>query len=241
MFGWEFPPHISGGLGTACYGLTKGLSSFGDVGVTFVVPKSHGDEDQSTVKLLSAGNVELTHLEPGQRKKLKGLMSRWPHSQLSAYITPEQHEKLGAERKEKINNFLKKSNLGKFGFTGRYDSSLFEEIYLYGIIASEIAKSEPHDIIHAHDWLTFEAGVEAKRVSGKPLVVHVHATEFDRCGDHINKRVYEIEKYGMHNADKVVTVSNYTRNVVINRYKINPAKVITVYNGVETVDGNGRA
>ncbi|MBN1187910.1 MAG: glycosyltransferase family 4 protein [Bacteroidales bacterium] len=233
MFGWELPPHISGGLGTACYGLTKGLSAYGDVEITFVVPKLYGDEDQSSVKLISASDIELTHLEANQKKKLEEFMNNWPYTKFSAYITPEQFEKLDNEKKERIRNSLRKSRLGKFGFSGKYGTGLYEEIYRYGIIASEIAKNEPHDIIHAHDWLTFEAGIEAKKISGKPLFVHIHATEFDRCGDNINKQVYEIEQYGMHYADKVITVSNYTRNVVIEKYNINPDKVIAIHNGVD--------
>ena len=63
MFGWEFPPHISGGLGTACYGLTKGLAEFKDVEVDFVVPKAFGDEDQSSMQLIGANNVPITRQE----------------------------------------------------------------------------------------------------------------------------------------------------------------------------------
>ncbi|HOK51741.1 MAG TPA: glycosyltransferase family 4 protein, partial [Bacteroidales bacterium] len=92
------------------------------------------------------------------------------------------------------------------------------------------------DIIHAHDWLTYPAGIAAKEISGKPLVVHVHATDFDRSGGNVNPRVFEIEKHGMEMADKVITVSNWTRDIVINRYGIPPEKVITVYNAVEPLD-----
>src|SRR3972149_661486 len=122
MFGWEFPPHISGGLGTACYGLTKGLSTFNDIGITFVVPFKHGDEDQSSIKLLGANNVELNRLNIKQREKLKGLMAKASYSQISAYITPEQYELLSSGGKGNIENFSLSTPSGKLGFTGKYGS-----------------------------------------------------------------------------------------------------------------------
>lgn len=121
----------------------------------------------------------------------------------------------------------------KFQFTGGYGKNLMEEVRRYAIVASAIARNNTFDVIHAHDWLTYLAGIEAKRVSGKPLVVHMHATEFDRSGENINQQVYAIEREGMEAADIVVAVSHLTRNIVISRYGISPEKVITVHNGVE--------
>jgi glycosyltransferase involved in cell wall biosynthesis len=112
-----------------------------------------------------------------------------------------------------------------------------DEVARYAIVAGSIALNETFDVIHAHDWLTYPAGIAAKQCSGKPLVVHVHATEYDRSGQNVNKVVYDIERSGMEAADVVVTVSNLTRQIVIDKYGINPAKVITVHNAVEpTVD-----
>jgi len=236
MFGWEFPPHISGGLGTACYGLTKGLSSFNDIHITFVVPKKHGDEDQRNIKLIGANEIDLKNFNIDQVKKLQSLKQKVKFSQLSAYITPDEFEKLYQHKREEKIFSSSTSSGGKLGFTGKYGSGLFEEIYRYGLVASEIARNEPHDIIHAHDWLTFYAGLEAKKTSGKPLVVHIHATEFDRCGENLNKQVYELEKYGMHQADRIITVSDYTRNMVIKKYNIKPEKVVTSHNGVEEIN-----
>jgi glycogen(starch) synthase len=104
------------------------------------------------------------------------------------------------------------------------------------MISSEITRREEPDIIHAHDWLTFQAGIQAKRVSGKPFIAHVHATEFDRSGEHHNKKVYSLEKRGMQEADMVITVSDFTRNIVIKRYGISPDKVITVHNAAEPLN-----
>jgi glycosyltransferase involved in cell wall biosynthesis len=108
-----------------------------------------------------------------------------------------------------------------------------EEIFKYSLVAEVIARDNQFDVIHAHDWLTYPAGIAAKRISGKPLVIHVHATDFDRSGGSVNPQVYAMEKEGMDAADKIITVSNLTRNIVIEKYNINPEKVVTVYNAVE--------
>ncbi|MBQ0097292.1 MAG: glycosyltransferase family 4 protein, partial [Bacteroidales bacterium] len=85
-----------------------------------------------------------------------------------------------------------------------------------------------------HDWLTYLAGMAAKKVTGKPLVVHVHATSFDRGSEeNIDTRVYSLERRGMEAADKVIAVSELTRNICINRYGISPDKVVAVHNAVD--------
>ena len=109
-----------------------------------------------------------------------------------------------------------------------------EEVARYAMVAAQVAREleGQFDVIHAHDWLTYYAGIAAKRVSGKPLVVHMHATEFDRSGENINTVVYNIERTGMSAADRVMAVSNLTRNIVIEKYGIDPDRVVTVHNGV---------
>ncbi|MDR1951386.1 MAG: glycosyltransferase family 4 protein, partial [Bacteroidales bacterium] len=124
----------------------------------------------------------------------------------------------------------------KFTFSGKYQSNLMEEVKQYAMVASTIAEQHDYDLIHAHDWLCYEAGIAAKAASGKPLVIHVHATEFDRSGENVNQVVYDIERRGMHAADKVMTVSNLTRQIVIERYGVDPSKVFTVYNAVEPIE-----
>lgn len=99
-------------------------------------------------------------------------------------------------------------------------------------MAGVIARTVPCDVIHSHDWLTYPAGIHAKNVTGKPLVIHVHASEFDRSRGKPNPTVFAIEKDGMNNADHIITVSNLTRNTVIEKYGIDPAKVTTVHNAV---------
>jgi len=234
MFGWEFPPHITGGLGTACYGLTKGLSKF-DVEIIFVVPKAYGDEDKSFVHLKDAGEVEITKRKKEYTEFWKNFTYLEVGSSLIPYMSPEEFKKIfndkifsEAELKEAVFS-------QKFTFSGNYGKDLYQEVARYALIASYLAANKDFDIIHAHDWLTYSAGIAAKEVSKKPLVVHVHATEFDRSGDNINQRVYDIERAGMEAADKVIAVSNLTRNIIIDRYGINPDKVVTVHNSVEPV------
>jgi glycosyltransferase involved in cell wall biosynthesis len=236
MFGWEFPPHISGGLGTASYGLTKGMSTMDDLEVIFVVPKAWGDEDQSRVRLIGANKV------PVAFKKIYYKGTRTPiekievSSKIVPYTDPDQFWKLLSDEVVGSRMFVQTNNKGMVDFSGRYDGNLLEEIYKYSVVASVIAEEHEFDIIHAHDWLAYPAGIAAMEVSGKPLVIHVHATDFDRSGGSVNPEVYRIEKNGMDAATKIITVSNLTRDIVINKYGIHPDKVETVYNAVEHVE-----
>lgn len=205
MFGWEFPPFNSGGLGTACFGLTKALSSQ-DAKVIFVLPKKL-ELDVDFLKLVYADDGSVIDKE------------YFVNSLLSGYSTDESYIcKLG-------NN----DNQKKF-----YGSSLFDEVERYGAVGEKIALEENFDVIHAHDWLTFKAALAAKKVTGRSLVVHIHATEFDRTGDgKVNQYVYDIEKQGMQEADLVIAVSNFTKNKIIKNYGIQPDKIRVVHNSVE--------
>ena len=234
MFGWEFPPHIAGGLGTACYGLTRSLVKHG-AEVTFVVPRAYGDEDQRFVQVKSASDVdtpyETIEFEDEFWEKLTFINI---NSNIVPYMSPEEYE-------EKYYEFKSGKHLTphdvwnqRYTFSGKYGETLMEEVGRYAVVAAQLAKEleSQFDIIHAHDWLTYYAGIAAKKVSGKPLVVHIHATEFDRSGENVNTVVYDMERTGMEAADRVVAVSNLTRNTVISRYEIPSNKVYTVHNGV---------
>jgi glycosyltransferase involved in cell wall biosynthesis len=232
MFGWEFPPHITGGLGTACYGLSRALAGFG-LNLIFVVPKLFGDEDDSFMHLRDASEIVVSK-ENLDKDDIWGKIQYIEiGSTLVPYLDPEIYSKLFENTI--LDHVEIKSRLfsEKFTFSGKYGKDLLEEVSRYAIIASVLATKNNFDIIHAHDWLAYPAGIAAAEVSGKPLVIHVHATEFDRSGENVNANVFEIEKKGMEAADKVITVSNLTRNIVINKYGINPEKVITVHNGVD--------
>ena len=235
MFGWEFPPHITGGLGTACFGLTKGLLKHG-VEVQFVVPKAYGDESQEAVRLINASDVTVMMNDPVFKDYWSQITYMEIGSNLIPYVGPEDFQVMV---KENLNTKVQEGSRvfsEKFQFSGKYGHDLMEEVARYALVGAAIAANSEFDIIHAHDWLTYSAGVAAKKISGKPLVVHMHATEFDRSGENYNENVYEIERKGMAEADRVITVSNLTRNIVIDRYHIDPDKVITVHNAVEPTE-----
>jgi glycosyltransferase involved in cell wall biosynthesis len=235
MFGWEFPPHITGGLGTACYGIVKALAKQ-NINVIFVVPRLFGGEDHKTAFLINASDVEINERNFNYEEYWNNVKYYEIGSSLIPYIGPEDFLKLISEQTSVNTFFDEKVFRAKYQFSGKYGESLYAEVSRYALIASALAKEHQHDVIHAHDWLTYPAGMTAKKASGKPLVVHVHATEFDRSGENINQYVYDIERKGMEVADKVVTVSHLTRKYVIERYGISPDKIITVHNAVEHVD-----
>ena len=236
MFGWEFPPHIAGGLGTACYGIVKGLAHNG-VETMFVMPSASGDEDKSAADIINASDVPV---EITDTMNVDDFLDKvqFVHigTNMVPYLDPEEfHTLVEEDRKRQVRDFT--VNYGHtYKFSGKYGSNLMEEVARYAMVGGTIAMThkDEFDVIHAHDWLTYNAGIAAKRLSGKPLVVHVHATSFDRSSDNnIDTRVYEIEKRGMEAADKVITVSDLTRNIVITKYGIDPAKVVTVHNDVD--------
>ena len=235
MFGWEFPPHIAGGLGTACYGIVKGLA-YNGVQTLFVMPSASGDEDQSAARIINASDVPVESVGSTVDEFLDKVKFVRIGSNMIPYVDPEEfHEMVESERRLQSENLTKCIGT-KFRFSGRYGSNLMEEVAHYAMVGGTIAMEhkDEFDIIHAHDWLTYLAGIAAKELTGKPLVVHVHATSFDRgTEDQIDSRVYDIERRGMMAADKVVAVSDLTRNIVINKYGIDPEKVVTVHNAVD--------
>ena len=229
MFGWEFPPNISGGLGTACQGIVNGLATFPDIKVIFVVPKTSGNEKCcDNMELLSAEEV-------ANRKRIRTI--KFPEhyayievaSGLSPYLTPEIYASRIGQPEQTIEITEGKN---KVSFSGKYGPSLFDEIANYAKVAKTIASDASFEIIHAHDWLTFPAAIEAKRVSGKPLVVHIHSTDFDRSGGSANPAIYEIEKNGMDQADQIITVSDLIKRRLTDQYHIPASKITTIYNAV---------
>ena len=273
MFGWEFPPHISGGLGTACFGLTQSLLQENNE-LLFVVPKAHGDEPASTMQIINASDVPLPQLEPNEKKgrvqrietisrnniATPGVMKETkiseqystievqaaldPYSISTSTTTTHTINRWNYEFPPGTNeavdvveatNFTEgvteEPVLPVYQFSGTYGPKLSEEVDRYADVGKELARSYEFDIIHAHDWMTFPAGIMAKKESGKPLVVHVHATEVDRSGISFGK-VYDIEKKGMEEADCVVAVSEWTKNIIVQYYGIPEEKIQVVHNGI---------
>lgn len=235
MFGWEFPPHIAGGLGTACKGIVEGLAHNG-VETLFVMPAASGDEDQSCTTIINASDIPIVDIDSSVDEFMDKVKFIRVDSGMVPYVDPEDYEKVVEETRYRQSAEYRMMYGQKFQFSGKYGANLLEEVARYAQVAKTIAfeNGDRIDVIHAHDWLTYPAGIAAKEVSGKPLVIHVHATSFDRgTDDMVDSRVFSIEKRGMEVADRVITVSDLTRNIVINRYGIDPNKVVTVHNAVD--------
>lgn len=215
------PPHILGGLGTASYGLTKGMSQQEDMEITFCIPKPWGDEDQSFLRIIGMNSTPIVWRDVDW-EYVKGRVGSYMDPQL--YFDLRDH--IYADF-----NYLNANDLGCIEFSGRYPDNLHEEINNYSIVAGVIARQQEFEIIHSHDWLTYPAGIHAKQVSGKPLVIHVHATDFDRSRGNVNPTVYAIEKM-VWIMPIILCVSELTRQTVIHKYFQDPKKVSTVHNAV---------
>lgn len=222
MFGWEYPPHVYGGLATANFGIAEGLKSQGDVDTLLCLPHPFGDEDRNAAHIIAMNavpmqwrNVSREYLE----QRVGNIMSADDYFRYRDNIYSDFSR-------------IATNDIGCIEFAGGYPSNLLEEINNYSAIAGVVARSEEFDIIHAHDWLTYPAGIHAKQISGRKLCIHVHATDFDRSRGRVNPVVFGIERDGMEHADCIMCVSELTRQTVINHYHQDPRKVFTVHNAV---------
>jgi glycosyltransferase involved in cell wall biosynthesis len=278
MLGWEFPPFISGGLGTACYGLTKAMSSLG-TDIMFVLPRPVSTPFSTHVRLVSPrpGSPLASPTTEFRLDEFEHVTFRTIDSAIGAdpYNTPAgyQHQQQGgadpgagaatgasfgtgaATTQTTVAEVTRTTRVVPVGPRPEYQvmnpgsapeaappppppgsnyaGDMFSEIQRYAALASEIARNESFDVVHAHDWMTFPAGLAVAALKGVPLVVHVHSTEFDRSGQHIDQRIYDIERRGMHGAIKVIAVSYLTKNQCTHHYGVDPAKVEVVYNAIE--------
>jgi len=197
MLGWELPPHNSGGLGIACYHMSKAMAVQGAT-IDFVVPysASHPNTNHMTV-----------HAATPQKPQ--------PYGSFGAYNAGKQ-----VATKE-LHNDLPDTTIR--GVQARYVK-----------FVEGLTSRHTHDVIHAHDWLTMEAGVRAKELTGAPLVLHVHSTEYDRAGaKNGNPLVHEIELTSLMMADKIIAVSEATKRIIIEKYHIPANKIDVVYNGFD--------
>ncbi|TAJ11136.1 MAG: glycosyltransferase [Planctomycetota bacterium] len=313
MLGWEFPPHISGGLGTACFGLTQGLAHHG-VEVLFVVPRSFGDEDTRFVSLVGADQVPVRRVqrETERAETVRAAWSKLPDavrtsaegidvllaeagardpalrerlarafelvaidSPLRPYLDDAEYEQsldllaeagiepavgavaaravaarvvrtagtVGApelvpggahlERFPSIEELVRESTREqRFVFRGAYGPDLFAEVARYALVVGEIARRERFDVIHAHDWMTYPAALVAKAITGRPLVLHMHACEYDRSGEAVDPRIRDLEQAGFDGADRIACVSHYTANTLKRFYRVDKARLRVVHNAV---------
>jgi glycosyltransferase involved in cell wall biosynthesis len=206
MFGWELPPFNSGGMGVACYGLAKGLAHCG-VKINFALPRRLPHH----IPFLNLLGYDLV-----------GTGVTAINSMMKSYMTSSEYSSL--------------SEMENRQHLSIYGKDLYEEALRFGDVAGSWANSVPNDVIHAHDWMTYPAGMRAQKASGHPLVAHVHATEFDRTGGNVDGRIADMEYQGLSAADHVITVSGYTKNLVHNYYGIPQDKITVVYNGVDPAE-----
>lgn len=227
MLGWEFPPFISGGLGTACYGLTKALCRQGTE-ITFVLPTG-SEAGCDYMKILTAqGYLQTSEFKNIRFKTIKSL--------LKPYLGSKE---MFSSQSQSTSGSQSQWNFGPSTEQQHYGRDIMEQVHKFEYNAKEIAATEDFDVVHGHDWMTFPAAISSAKITGKPAIVHVHSTEFDRSGDNVNQQIYDIERHGMHESDKVIAVSHFTKNIIVNRYGIPADKVEVVHNGVEQ-DGTKR-
>lgn len=231
MYGWEFPPHISGGLGVACHGIVSGLAQH-EVDISLVLPRVETNSaDPDHIHLFDCRHCSHDFLKHCTLDFSRFINIKKIDSLLSPYMTPQSYQEVLACH-QSLAHCLGIQDKDFFNFQGDYGSNLFVEVLRYAMIAGSHAAEIEHDIIHAHEWMTILAGIEAKKISKKPLIFHIHALETDRNASGVNPMVFEIEKYGMQQADRIIAVSEYTKNCIIRYYGINPAKISVCYNGL---------
>lgn len=261
MLGWEFPPHISGGLGTACYGMTKGLDQLG-VEVCFILPTARPVDDADSPPAAEPPSPLPSALSP--KARLRSVRVQAPPEisahveihQVSAALAPygspsrlKLHHTPQAQTARVFNEPQIMREMASVSAaaavpTGTfvkppeevYQGDLMSQIHRFEQTALRIARREKFDVVHAHDWMTFPAGLAVAAASGKPLVVHVHSTELDRAGQEANMQVFDIERSGMLGATRVVCVSNFTRDIAVSRYDVPGTKIDVVHNAVDLPD-----
>jgi glycosyltransferase involved in cell wall biosynthesis len=310
MLGWEYPPHISGGLGTACEGLTTALAER-DIEIDFLVPRLYGEEDAPHMQILGAASADSMAETPTPSQAPRQGRSRPPdllsqliaaepalatdpiftaaakaaHAEAAAtgepsvrmirvptmlkpYLDQKTYRQLiatGALHETALAEILASEILhplpgppgevtrlehahvpgADFAFSeasssgAHYGEDLFSEVARYAMSATRRVQGRQYDLVHAHDWMTFPAGVEIARRAGAPLLVHVHSLEYDRAGHGADRDIVSVEHQGLEAATRVIAVSYYTRNL-INRVHGTPLdKISVVHNGVyarETVE-----
>ena len=244
MFGWEFPPHISGGLGTACQGLTDALTR-NNIDILFVTPNDFSnDKSEALVGDNQSSALPNPNSDPeGQPiQRGAGIQPIQIQASLNPYNRPNEKitQKRNLTQWNYASGYFQSEELNplqdSFSQASTNPTTILDEVYRFKDNAQQLVQEFCFDLIHAHDWMTFEAAIEAKRRSGKPLIAHIHSTEYDRAGDDGSRIVYNIERQGMEEADQVFAVSERTKKIIVSRYHIDPGKVEVIHNGVQFVN-----
>lgn len=228
MIGWEYPPQMTGGLGVACRGLARGLVRRG-FEVDFFLPRLEGGElDDQGVRVFSPHAEHLTTEEIAEFQREIAVLAE--AGKISAYDAPDFGA--GASAAEFLKRVVEGRTLTHF-LRGGYGDHIYSEIYSFAALARLYIRRKAYDLIHAHDWMTFPAALAAAHATRLPLVCHIHATEFDRSGENVNQFIYDLERHAVHDCTLAVTVSNYTRSLLVRRYGAAEDRVFPVHNAVE--------
>jgi glycogen(starch) synthase len=222
MFGWEFPPRMSGGLGTACYGITAALAGLGHR-ITFVLPRDEEADAAPFLDLRSTSDIPVsdTDRDDGTETLIRHLTLRPLRSRLHPYLNSGHYHALHLSKRM------------KFPETATaYGPDLIAEVIRYSRAGGFLVRTLSFDVIHAHDWMTVPAALLARRISGRPVVLHIHSLEYDRSGEEVNEEICAIEREGLERADRIIAVSHRTKRMIVERYAIHPQKISVVYNAV---------
>ena len=256
MLGWEFPPLINGGLGIACYGIAKALSKVCDL--TLILPKSSPETLLKNVEIFGLNNIDVKGKISYQKQyeeaikkyqefskvftiEMEGNETLYPYHLGEENISEFDRNRLN-QLKDKIAKLSKlphedrEVNLGKFSLSEMYGDDVEYKVAEYADYVAALASNLEFDVIHGHDWMTMLAGLKVKYQSGKPFVIHAHALSYDRAGPQARGWNYDLEKYGLENADAIIPVSYYTGKVIENHYGIPSSKIFPVHNGIEPVE-----
>ncbi len=231
MFGWEFSPLIAGGLGVVCRDISKSLTKINNTHITYVLPRipENTNFELSGVRFKNADldNVEIKIIESMMGSPYASGDNQYTNEDLiNLQLKNVKYEKTNTETPKSKKQIKKEI----------YNANLLKEVDAYADRAEAIAESENFDVVHNHDWMTAPAAVKVKEKSGKPMVMHVHATEVDRTLGHPNPQIYEKEVFGMKNADKIIAVSNRTKEKIVKNYGIDPQRITVVHNAIEQVE-----
>jgi glycosyltransferase involved in cell wall biosynthesis len=175
-----------------------------DVDITFIMPGGSDCVESQGIKIVQTGNGRIIKLPVA----------------LKPYIAS-----LRVSSKVSVSGTSKEV----------YGHDFFKSVEQYNELAFQAGCEEDFDVIHCHDWMTFQAGVKLREKKKKPLVVTIHSTEHDRTGGHsVNTQITHMEWYGMYHADKVITVSNYMKRQIMERFSVPENKIEVVYNAVNS-------
>jgi glycogen synthase len=239
MFGWEFPPAMSGGLGVACLGLCKALAPLVDL--RMIIPKSTTDFVLNNMELIGMNNVSIREL---QKIHLEEYYEEIGNVEYLDYALNPYASSFDMESINEARHFLSQNDIDfagnpeRFSIDELYGGDVIKKVIEFAKLAVRLGLTKKFDVIHAHDWMTFLPAMHLKAITGKPLVVHVHSLEYDRGGEHSRGWVYYLEKKAMQAADVVIPVSYYTGDICHKHYGIDSAKILPVHNGIDPINGH---